>query len=442
MGRVWVRRRKDRKGRPWVCAWNTHDGDRHQRTFPTRDEADVFAAKKQLELGQATPVPPVDLNITVREYRKRWLEDVAPGLKRSTVRSYRELLEHHVLPSLGLLRVRDVHQQHVVGLLGRKLATGQYSENTVRLIYATVRRMLSRARFEGLVQVNVAQGLWKELPFALKHKRRARRRSKDEIKAMTRRQLDSFLRSAVEDPRHFALFLLLARTGCRMGEALALQLGDIDLEQKELSVRRSLAAAQRGLSLEERLDLPKSGAERSVDISGELAGTLEHQCARMHRQNLRRGVGQEPGAWLFTTTEGTPMDETRVRRAFKATLKRARLPLRFTPHSLRHTYATLMLSAGAPLTWVSRQLGHSSPQVTLDWYWWALPGGEKKHADLLDTPRDRSLPIAASSASPVTNGDQTAPPAVVPSPQVIGETGAGARTRTEDLLITNQLLYH
>jgi uncharacterized membrane protein len=67
--------------------------------------------------------------------------------------------------------------------------------------------------------------------------------------------------------------------------------------------------------------------------------------------------------WLFATTDGTPLDETRVRKAFKATLRKAMLPLRFVPHSLRHTYATLMLSKGAPLI---RALASHSSDVP-DW---------------------------------------------------------------------------
>ena len=104
--------------------------------------------------------------------------------------------------------------------------------------------------------------------------------------------------------------------------------------------------------------------------------------------------------WLFVTEEGTPLDESRVRKAFAAILKDAGLPARFTPHSLRHTYASLMLTKGAPLAWVAAQLGHSSPQVTL-----AKTAGERL----------------------VTSGDQNLPRRRKRSVQVTERTGAGAR---------------
>ena len=70
MSVVWIRRRKNRKGRPWVVAWNDRGGKRRQQTFETQEEAEQFRAKKVLELGQAAPAPLVDPRITVREYSK------------------------------------------------------------------------------------------------------------------------------------------------------------------------------------------------------------------------------------------------------------------------------------------------------------------------------------------------------------------------------------
>ncbi len=56
-----------------------------------------------------------------------------------------------------------------------------------------------------------------------------------------------------------------------------------------------------------------------------------------------------------------------------------------------------MLMKRAPLTWVSAQLGQISPEVTLRWYWWALPSGDKAHASLLDSPRSLAALAAAAT---------------------------------------------
>ena len=97
-----------------------------------------------------------------------------------------------------------------------------------------------------------------------------------------------------------------------------------------------------------------------------------------------------------------PLDETRIRKAFKVALKAVGLPEgRFTVHSLRHTYASLMLAKGAPLAWVSRQLGHANVTTTLDFYAWALPQGDAALASLVDpvTTRDQT-PSAGGTSGP------------------------------------------
>jgi hypothetical protein len=82
---------------------------------------------------------------------------------------------------------------------------------------------------------------------------------------------------------------------------------------------------------------------------------------------------------------GTPLDESKVRKVMARILKKAKMPLHFTPHCLRHTYASLMLQQDEPVTYVQRQLGHASIQLTVDTYGKWLPMGNKAAVDRLDT---------------------------------------------------------
>lgn len=88
--------------------------------------------------------------------------------------------------------------------------------------------------------------------------------------------------------------------------------------------------------------------------------------------------------WVFCTEVGTPLDDSKLRKVMARVLKKAKLPVHFTPHCLRHTYASLMLQQGAPVTYVQRQLRHASIQFTVDTYGKWLPMGNKTAVDRLD----------------------------------------------------------
>ena len=88
--------------------------------------------------------------------------------------------------------------------------------------------------------------------------------------------------------------------------------------------------------------------------------------------------------WVFVTMAGVCMEQSRVGKAFKRILKAAGLPRHFSPHSLRHTFASLLLQHGESPAYVQRQLGHASIQLTVDTYGRWLPMGNKAAVDRLD----------------------------------------------------------
>lgn len=96
------------------------------------------------------------------------------------------------------------------------------------------------------------------------------------------------------------------------------------------------------------------------------------------------GIGEEPEL-VFTNSKGNPVDkDSWRRRVFNKALKKAGLR-RIRIHDLRHTYATLRISAGHNIADVSGQLGHHSVKLTLDVYHHWMPGQAKSEVDALDT---------------------------------------------------------
>ena len=307
-------------------------------------------------------------DVTVEQYASGWLQRLESDLRPKTVRSYRQLYRLHIGPTLGAFKVRQLDRVRVKMLLAEKSNSG-LSRNTVRLIRACLSVLCSEAVDDGLLKENPTAGLWR-------HGFQRAIMLTPPIRPFSEGELVRFL-AAVERfyPDYYPLFLTLVRTGCRPGEALALQWPDLNFDRREIFIERSFSCRQLGPT--------KTGRVRYVDMSRELASVLERVYGLRQRESRRTGLSQVP-EWVFVSTVGKPIDEGRPRKIFRRLMVQAALRCH-TVYDLRHTFATLHLAKGHPITYVSAQLGHSSASTTLRWYAHWLPTNDKRYADALDT---------------------------------------------------------
>jgi integrase len=172
----------------------------------------------------------------------------------------------------------------------------------------------------------------------------------------------------------------LAYTGLRWGEMAALRVQDFDMLRRRVNVSRSVTEC--GTLV---WSTPKSYERRSVPFPASLANELAALMVDKSREDL-----------VFTNTLGGVLRGTNFRRyvfnaAVKACQKADKEFPRITPHDLRHTAASLAVSAGANVKAVQRMLGHAKASMTLDVY-----------ADLFDDDLDGvadSLDAALQSAA-------------------------------------------
>ncbi len=366
-----------------VVDYRDATGRRRWVTCETRRQAENVLGEVLRESRQPTRSA-IDTEVTVRDYAGRWLRVIRGSVKPKTLTSYDYLLREHVIPAFGHVKVRLLHRGGVKAFLGDKLGSG-LSQNTVRLIHSALRAMLNAAVDDGVIVGNPADRLGRSMRLVASKTARQER-----IKAFTREQIEIFLAaSRTTAAREYPLFLFLARTGARLGEALALQQDDVDVSRREVRIDRSISD---GL-----ISSPKSGHGRTVDLSAQLSAEL----ARLHAQNkaakLRRGWKTLP-PWVFPSDAGTPLDHSKVAKAFKRVLKAAGLPPHHSPHSLRHSFASLLLQQGESPAYVQRQLGHASIQLTVDTYGKWLPMGNKAAVDRLDGEPSGSKAVAEGAS--------------------------------------------
>lgn len=116
------------------------------------------------------------------------------------------------------------------------------------------------------------------------------------------------------------------------------------------------------------LRAPKPHSQRRVAIPATVMPVLEAHRTAQRALQARTPAWSAESDYIFTTGTGRPLSAGNVRRSLRRLGKLAHIPAPFTPHDLRHTYATMMLEMDVHLTIVQKQLGHSSIQVTSDIY--------------------------------------------------------------------------
>ncbi|SLM48033.1 protein of unknown function [Nitrospira japonica] len=344
---------RKRRGK-YVVDWRDGAGVRHWKTFDRKVDAEAHRDKVGPEARQRV-TPAVPATITLSEYATHWKRLIGQAVKARTLARYSEILTLHLLPRFEKVRVRDLDRGRIKILLAEKLESG-LERRTVRNIHATLRTLLNAAIEDGVIVANPAARLGRTLKLTV-----AKSTIQEEIKAMTKAQRLQFLATAQKvAPRYYPLFFILAGTGMRLGEALALQWSDLDRGAKTIRIARAFAE-------DGTLDTPKSGHGRTVDLSQALTDALvTHE--EQHRRDHLRYEWTECPPWLVVTKAGTPVDPANVRRTMARVLTSAMLPTHFTPHCLRHTYASILLADGVSPAYVQEQLGHATIELTVSTY--------------------------------------------------------------------------
>ena len=208
-----------------------------------------------------------------------------------------------------------------------------------------------------------------------------------EMRPWTAAQLASFLGWSREHSSYHALWSMLAMTGMRRGEALALRWRDIELEAGTVAVRRGARMirykGERGAVYE---GPTKNHRARVIDLDVGTVALLRSW--RRERGALALQLARDD-ALVFGTAEGALRDPEYTSQAWKDAVARCRRALgddavpAIRLHDLRHTHASVLLSSGVPVKVVSERLGHASPSITLGVYAHVMPGDQRAAADLL-----------------------------------------------------------
>lgn len=290
--------------------------------------------------------------LTVAQHLRDWLAMKESELKRSTYHSYSDLIENHIVPHIGHIRLTELQPTHVRHLHRAMARTPKHEgkktlkPRTVRQAHLVLRGALQAALEDEQLMRNVASIV------------KAPKLDHFEPTLWTPGDIKKFL-EGIQGHSLYAFYYLAITTGMRRGELIGLPWRAIDWKNGRLQIQQHLVQVDGKLYLE----TPKTHkSRRTIYLTSEAMGVL-----RGHRLSQRAVTSDLDPDLVFCGRTGSHLVPSNILRGFKTLCRQAGVPeIRF--HDLRHVYASLAIRQGVPAKVLSEQLGHATPSFTLTVY--------------------------------------------------------------------------
>jgi integrase len=352
----------------WVAAISitdplTGESKRHAFYGKTLKEAKA----KQLQALQAAEqgLTVVESGSSVQRFLEVWIRDHLPvsGRKESTIRQYARLLSIYVQPHLGQKKLTSLTPLVIEAWI-KNLRSKGLSETTIRAAFNVLSLVLDTAVRDGLLRTNPCSKVARPQP------------DTEEAKYLTVDQIQSVIQQAQGSLK--PLLTLMALTGLRIGEILALHWDDLDLERGALTVNGTLVPGTNGLIIQK----PKTKrSQRTIPLVEVAVQALREQKRIQNQERLKAGPLWQDHGLIFPTSIGTPEHYRNILRTYQKIAKPYGIGKGF--HTLRHSAGTLLSSLGIPVATVSAILGHSRTSITHDIYTHALPEDSRRAVEEL-----------------------------------------------------------
>ncbi|HEQ9122061.1 TPA: site-specific integrase [Streptococcus pyogenes] len=324
-------------------------------TGRTRKEVNQKAKHAQLDfLSNGSTIKRKVVIKTFKELSHLWLETYKLTVKPQTYDATVTRLNRHIMPTLGNMKVDKITASDIQMLINR-LSKYYVNYTAVRSV---IRKVLQQGVLLGLIDYNSARDII--LP-------RKQPNAKKKVKFIDLSDLKSFLEH-LETSQHkrynlyfdAVLYQLLLSTGLRIGEACALEWGDIDLENGTIAINKTYNKNLKFLSTAKT----QSG-NRVISVDKKTLRSLK--LYQMRQRQLFNEVGARVSEVVFATPTRKYFNASVRQSALDTRCKEAGIE-RFTFHAFRHTHASLLLNAGISYKELQYRLGHANISMTLDTY--------------------------------------------------------------------------
>ncbi len=271
--------------------------------------------------------------VTISQYLQKWHAGRKNFLKASTHHEYKNTVFNTLIPAFGNISLSELKRKDIKDWVNQQTAGPKRINN----VMSVLRKALSDAVDDEMIEANPLYG-WNYAP-------KEQLKTTDDVDPFSQQEQVAILANAPND--FFRnLFQFAFWTGLRTSELIALDWGDIDFINNQIFITKAITTASNGVP-----EVPKTkSGNRRVKL-------LPPALSALHRQKKISFLGRNA---IFTEprTKERISGNQRIRDVWEAILKRAGVRYR-RPYQTRHTYASMMLSAGENPMWVASQMGHS-----------------------------------------------------------------------------------
>lgn len=328
--------------------------------------------------------------LTFQAFTERWLKEYASiHLEATTTEIYGFLLNIHILPCLGHLKLSRIQPAHLNKLYADMLdhrkdgKEGGYSPTTIKRCHAVTSSILETAVKWNVITENPCKRV----------KPPKQTHNPNDIKFFTPDQAAAFLGELDAETKtdqialqHNIFFQLALFCGLRRGELIALRWPDIDFKQGSLTVNKSTAIVG---GKKHQKATKNRASERLIAVPGHILKMLRRYRIEYNTYRLSIGSAWVEEEFLFIQWDGSQMYPSTPNSIMKKIIRRYNenhndpLP-EVTPHGLRHTSATLLISENVDIRTVSNRLGHAQTSTTMNIYSHSLKKKDEAAADALE----------------------------------------------------------
>lgn len=333
----------------------------------------------------------VNTHITLDEWFDKWINIYKFNtIRANTKRYYEHVYYTHISKSLGKRKISEIKNIEIVAII-KDLHEKGYAYETKNKVRIILRDMFNKAIVDELVIKNPIQGI-------------KLRKDKNEVRVLSKEEQAEFFECA-QGTFYSNLFQVAIATGLRQGELCALTWDDIDLENMEIHVTKTLLYQKLGEDRKKtfHIELPKTlSSTRSVPINRQCEMALKKQRIQQIVINSKSSVKYVEGFenLLFTTKYGTPINSQIYNDAIKSIINEINLCRDeadkfevFSSHAFRHSFATRCFESGIQPKIVQKYLGHATLSMTMDLYTHVLEEHKQEEMKKLDISFNDSFSI-------------------------------------------------